>query len=441
MVTISSRRWLILPLEIKARELYAKVLLALVAAERGWGVVVGNKIATRGARDVLPKGVFLEKSVQPGWEDTIFKTRRAGHRVSVSCEEGLLYLTKEYYRQRRISVSAFDKIDHFFAWGVRHAADLDDFGDKIVIAGNPRVDTLRPEWRGVFRPAATAIRARYGRIILLNCRFPVANHALPSLLEVRHGAPPTGDNEDLWRRCIDLQAQMFPEFLRALPRLSKAFPSHTIVVRPHPLESDTPWIERARGLSNVQVTNEGSANEWILASEVAIQNNCQTGVEAYLLDQPSVSYRPFKDERAEAVLTSQIGLQASSEDELVDYLQRAIAGEIDVHGLHARQREVVDRYIANLDGALACETMMDALDSLDLPESGGRFPLTTSTTDFLRTLRTLFSPIRTYSLKKFPGVELAEMRQILRGFQDVSGRFGDVEIVPATNGGFCVYRP
>ncbi|MGE3841785.1 MAG: surface carbohydrate biosynthesis protein [Vicinamibacterales bacterium] len=441
MVTVSPRRWLILPLEIKARELHAKMLLALVAAERGWGVIVGDKLATRGARDVLPRGTFLEKSIQPGREASIFKAIGVGHRVSTTCEEGLLYLQKDYYKERRISRPAFDAIDYFFAWGTRHAEDVDDGSGKVVSSGNPRMDVLRPEWRDVFMPAARRIQERYGKIILVNSRFPVVSHALPSLLNVRHGAAPTGDNEQIWRRYVALQGELFPYFLGVLPRLSETFPEHTIVVRPHPAENPTPWLERAGELSNVKVIYEGSANEWILASDVAIQNNCFTGVEAYLLDKPSISYRPFRDEGVEVALTNQVGLQACSEDELITCLQRVIRGEEDVPGLYLRQRDGVRRYVSNLDGALACEAFMDAFDRLDLPVSSGRFPIPRRMKDALRSLRTLFSPIKAYSRQKFPGIDLVEVQQILHSFQEASDRFTDVEIVPSTAGGFCVYRP
>ncbi len=441
MVTVSPRRWLILPLEIKARELHAKMLLALVAAERGWGVVVGDKLATRGARNVLPRGTFLEKSIQPGREASIFKAIAAGHRVSTTCEEGLLYLEKDYYKERRISRPAFDVIDYFFAWGARHAEDVDDGGGKVMSSGNPRLDVLRPEWREVFMPAARRIQARHGRIILVNSRFPIVSHALPSLLNVRHGAAPTGESEQLWRRYVALQTALFPPFLAMLPRLSAAFADHTIVVRPHPAENPAPWLERSDALSNVKVIYEGSANEWILASDVAIQNNCFTGVESYLLDRPSISYRPVIDEGVEVALTNQVGLQSFTEDELVACIQRVIGRETDISGVYGRQRDALGRYVSNLDGRLASEAVMDAFDRLDLPVSGGRFPIATRMKDALRGLRTLFSPIKAYSRKKFPGIELVEVQEMLRDFQRVSGRFSAVEIVPSTAGGFCVYRP
>jgi surface carbohydrate biosynthesis protein len=292
---ISPRRWLFLPLEIKARELHASTLLALVAAERGWGAVIGTKPATRGARDVLPRGTFLEKTAQASRVPTFQRAVDAGHRVSALCEEGLLYLEKDYYLQRRVAPAAFDVIDHFFAWGARQAEDVGQRNGKVVVSGNPRVDIVRPEWRQVFLPGARRIQERFGRVILVNTKFPVVNHALPSLLDVRHGVAPTGANAALWQGYVNLQRQVMPHFLGMLPRLAAVFPHHTIVIRTHPSESREPWIDRARGLSNVRVIEEGSANEWMLASEITIQNNCSTGIEAYLLGKPAISYRPFKD--------------------------------------------------------------------------------------------------------------------------------------------------
>jgi surface carbohydrate biosynthesis protein len=441
MTLVSPRRWLFLPLETKGRELHANLLLSLIAAERGWGVVIGNKAATRGERGRLPRGTFLEKTAQASRVATMHKAKQAGHRVSALCEEGLLYLNKEYYKARRVSPAALDAVDYFFAWGVRHAEGLDEGRGKVVVSGNPRVDTLRPEWRGMFLPAARRIQERFGRVILVNTKFPVVNHAMPSLLDVRHGGIATGTNADLWNRYVNFQARVLPYFLGMLPRLSAAFPQHTIVIRPHPSENLAPWSEKARDLPNVKVIYEGSANEWILASDVTIQNNCSTGVEAFLLDKPAVSYRPFKDDDVEVMLTKQVGLQVTTEDELVECLDRVTSGRADIERVYLEQRDLVRHHVANLDGPLACDAMMDAFERLDLPVSGARLPLPRTVKDLLRGARALFSPLTAYSRKKFPGIDLVEMTNMLADLKELSSRFAGLEIVPAAEGGFCVYRP
>ena len=82
--------------------------------------------------------------------------------------------------------------------------------------------------------------------------------------------------------------------MQLIPVLSKEFGDHTIIVRPHPSENHEPWVEISEDLPNVKVLYEGSINEWALAADVVIFNNCTTGVEAFLLERPVISYRRFK---------------------------------------------------------------------------------------------------------------------------------------------------
>ena len=58
-----SRPWLLLPIEIKAREFHAKVLQAAVAAERGFDVVLGEQNAMVRQLPWLPHGLYVDKSV------------------------------------------------------------------------------------------------------------------------------------------------------------------------------------------------------------------------------------------------------------------------------------------------------------------------------------------------------------------------------------------
>ena len=54
---VSSRKWLLLPMEIKSREFMSKTLLACHAAEGGWGVILGDGPSIRSNQMRLPRGV------------------------------------------------------------------------------------------------------------------------------------------------------------------------------------------------------------------------------------------------------------------------------------------------------------------------------------------------------------------------------------------------
>jgi surface carbohydrate biosynthesis protein len=453
MQQVSERRWLILLMETKARELHAKMLLALVAAERGWGVLIGSKSAVRNVQSYLPRGTFLEKGVAPGTAATIERARTHGHRVSAVCEEGLLYFTPEDNRARRLDPRSMAAIDYFFAWGARHAADahavLERDSEKVVISGNPRLDLVRPEWRGIFAPAVRQIRERHGSIILLNTKFPTVNNIVRTIGDYTDYLKSVGRitspvHEALWRRFVAVQRNVFPHMLDLVPALSRAFPAHTIVVRPHPSEDTAAWEEKAKGLSNVRVIYEGNVLEWIMAADVVIQNNCLTAVEAFLLDKPTIAYRPYKDDPAEFELPRRLGLQASTEAEVLSLIEGVVRGDIDVEAQASAQREVARQCIANMDGRLACDAIMETFDALDLPLCEAAFPVRPKgvggSIARLKSLPVVKAAL-TYNRKKFPNLELAEMEGLRADFQDISGRFADIEITQATADGFCLYRP
>ena len=449
MQCVTKRRWLMLVMETKARELYAKMLLALVAAEQGWGVLIGSKSALRNVQEYLPRGAFFEKGVTPSMSPGTELRRSLGHRVSALCEEGLLAFAPDEY----LHPPSVDSLDYLFTWGARQAADvlsvMDHNHEKVVVSGNPRLDLVRPEWRGIFEQGAKQIREQYGSIILVNTKFSQCNHIVRTIGDYTDHLKAFGkigsrEHEALWRRYVARQERVFRRVLDLLPALSHAFKGHTIILRPHPSEDNAPWIEKAKGLSNVKVICEGNVLEWITAANVVLQSNCSTGVEACLLGKPTISYRPFKDEMVEFELPRRAGLQASTQAEVLSLVQGVLCGDAALRAQASVQPEVTGQYIANVDGRLACDVIMETFSTLDLPLCDGRFPIRpTGVAGALTRLKSLpiVKSMLAYNRKKFPGLDLAEMERLRADFQHVSGRFADVEITQATDDGFCVYRP
>ena len=47
-------------------------------------------------------------------------------------------------------------------------------------------------------------------------------------------------------------------------------------------------------MKNISIANDFSSNSWILASDLIIQNNCTTALEAYLLGVKPIQLNFFK---------------------------------------------------------------------------------------------------------------------------------------------------
>ena len=139
---VSKRRWLLLPLEVKVREFEAKVMLSCVAAEQGFGVLLGgNSFNITGK---YPKGVYLDKSISPNKYNTLdHQTRLLGNKIASLDEEGVVYKSELEYLKTRTSASNVEMSSAIYTWGQEQKRLIDEVyrvGNKLAVTGSPRAD-------------------------------------------------------------------------------------------------------------------------------------------------------------------------------------------------------------------------------------------------------------------------------------------------------------
>lgn len=455
-LSVSPRRWLLLPVETKAREFDGKALLSFVAAERGWGAILGKNVRRK---DYVRPGLFLENSISPGRLPDIKESLKFGHKVCAWCEEGLVYLYPEEYGRRRVEHDSYDLLSHYFAWGKNQAHDMaNDLGcdrEKIVVTGNPRFDLLRPDLRAIFSERVKEIRAKYGSFILMNTRFArynslIGSDAIISRMRKR-GKLRTEEHEAEAKGYVEFQRATFHEFVQAAKTLSQQHKEHKIVIRPHPSESHVPWLELAANTENIEVVYDGNVAEWILASDICIHNNCTTGVEAYMLGAMPVSYRPVRDKRFDTYLPSALSMEAFTLNDLCDLVSRSLKdSKLTPSPDVLKMKETARRFIGNIEGPLACDRIMDVLDGLEIAqepvfkEDARLDDVVSATRKRLRPIKDAFRDTealrkRQYGHQKFPGVNLTEAQALLRSAQSATSRFGNVKIRQLEDNVFCVY--
>jgi len=457
------RVWVLIPVETKAREYHAKLLLSCVAAEAGFGVILGRKGILEFNVRFLPRGILFSNNIVTGKENLFGRYRKMGYTVVAWCEEGIAYRNRESYRNERVSREALRGLERFFAWGnyhaedVRRATDLSDHR-KILPGGSPRLDLLRPEFREFYRCEADKIRAKHGRIVLVNTNFHRFNHFLGRGAYLKGlkkgGKVPTAEREAFFQQWIDFLELMYRAFSRMLRPLSAALPEHTIVVRPHPSEDHDAWREETRGLPNVKVLHEGSSLPWIMASEVVVHNSCATGIEAFAMDVPIVSYRPFCSETYDSFLPNALSRQAVNENDLVSIVKALTLGEeIGDESQVGEKREMASKFFGGLEGPLASENIVDSLRQLRVrsrPFAPNRvhalarelavrtvLPVRAS----FRKIIHLPHPQAAYFQQKFPSLFLSEVRSDMNRLREISGRFKGVQAVEIGETLFCLTSP
>ena len=377
----SQKPVLLIPVENQVRELDAKLLLACVAAKRGLTSIIGPKRELESRIASFPRSIFLSKSLRIGKRKFFPISRQLGHEIVAWDEEALVHLPAESYFSRRLSSVGMEHVSHLFAWGEDNADLWRQYpklprGIPIHVTGNPRVDLLRPDMQGYYERDAEAIRKTYGDFILIHTHFNHVNAVYPAQNlfqpvkepgeDAKFGQSARGMTREYAEGFRDHKQAVFEDFQRLIPEIDKSFPDYTVVVRPHPTENQDIYRKIAAQCQRVQVINEGNVVPWLMAARVLLHNGCTTGVEAYVMRVPAISYRVTVNDYYDDGfyrLPNRLSHQCFDFSELQTTLANVLNGELGAANGEERQK-LIDHYLAAQDGPLACERIVDVLGKI-----------------------------------------------------------------------------
>jgi surface carbohydrate biosynthesis protein len=370
-------RWLLLPVEVKARGLEGRLLLGAHAAVRGWKVVIGQKHALNANLPGLPRGLYVDKGIQRFQLPQIRLINALGNTYAGVDEEGLVHEGgPNAYVKRRYSPETLAATRAFCAWGDDQAgimrAATPELADRVVVTGNPRVDLWRREMHGLHRRRIERIRDEVGRFVLFPSNFAnVIGADGPALTEQYNVLTGHYDDPDERRRFagyLEMRRGILDRLKVVLPRLARELPaSHSLLVRPHPSEDHGFWAEVAAAEPRVVVRYDGPITPWMLASDGVVHSNCTTGVEAVVAGIPAVAYAPL-DESAFPMLPNQVSFVVHDDASLVGAVDEMLAGRPVVP---ESALATVRRHLAALTGPFAAENMVELFDTLPVREDLG----------------------------------------------------------------------
>ncbi|MGD9300002.1 MAG: hypothetical protein PVI13_00400 [Desulfobacterales bacterium] len=377
----TEKRLLLIPVENQVRELDPKLLLACIAAQRGFSSVIGSRRELEFRIDSYPKSIYLSKSMT-GRSLIFFRlAKKFDHEIVTWDEEALVHLPPETYFSRRLHPEAIRQVSHLFAWGPDNVELWHQYPylpDNLPIhsVGNPRTDMLRPEMHPFYENEVQALRKTYGNFVLMNTNFNHVNAFGPDMNlfqpakkpgEIaKFGRAAKGMSREYAQGLWNHKQAVFKDFKQLIPALDQAFPDLNIVIRPHPTERHDAYNEIAARCSRVHVTNQGNVVPWILATRAVLHNGCTTGIEAFVMGVPAISYRASINENYDNGfyrLPNAVSHHAFNFDELQDMLTQILDGTLAAANGDERQA-LVDHYLASQSGPLACERMVDVLESI-----------------------------------------------------------------------------
>ena len=445
--------------EVLAREFQGRLLLALVAAERGHEVLIGkhneSSVVGNGLKSGYPPGIFHDKSLGVNDTKSVVKEHLylQGWGLTAQDEEHGLsassFATPEMIS--RFPSDGFSRNHLLFSWGEHdHAAIqglLPGEKDHIVLTGSPRVDFWRPEFRDVHD--TSEIRDVTGGvpfILFAPAGPPTADSVNPGAPRNR---PRRGEGE-----------------VEAARHIAQQNPSTLIVVRPHPSQFLDSWQADFEGSPpNILVFRDQRASVWVRHAEAVISNGSTLAMEACVMGVPHINFAPSGDYvfgSRDGGFAHQLGPACTDSEALADELARArdltLASdwytEEALRGIAAR--------FSSLSGPLAADRIVDEwevlADRLRLADSpkvaahienifSKRAPNQSDSawarsSDRVSRFRREFSHRRAFGnaqrtssggrhpkapfMEKFPPFDVVAVDRMLRRLREVTGRFANV---------------
>jgi surface carbohydrate biosynthesis protein len=454
---MTTKLQLLIPVENQVREFDAKLLLACIATNRGFSSVIGSRREMEFRIASFPRSLYLSKSMTIR-SALLFKVaHKVGHNIVAWDEEALVHLPPETYFSDRLSADALQYVSHLFAWGQDNVDLWKQYpglpnGTSIHITGNPRADMLRPEMRPFFAEDVGKIQKNCGNFILLNTNFNHVNAFSPDMNLFKpvkkpgetpsFGRGARGMSREYAEGLRDHKQAVFESFQQLIPALEGAFPDYIIIVRPHPTENQEIYLNIAAQCKRVQVTNEGNVVPWILASKAVIHNCCTTGLEAYVMGVPAISYRATINDFYDMGfyrLPNLLSHQCFDFEELHSTLKDILAGKLGPADGTERQ-ELINHHMVALDGPLACERIVDACeqilnDGAGLGEPALRYRLNRW---YISKGLGLINRYKSYlpgefnkpafQRHRYPGIPIAELRARLLRFQAILGYSSELRV-------------
>ena len=309
--------------ELKSRDLDSRLLVAAHLLNAGLDVVIGQQWTMVQNAATIPKGIFLFKTANRIQAEGMGYVRKHGH-VTVAMDEEVLGMMDPTVVGLMTDPRAFNA-DAFLFQNAQHRSMFEREGP---IVGNVRVDLLR-SWREFYAAEAAECASR-GPYLLINTNYALCNSVWGAqrMYEITTGAwrpdmsvPAIRAYMESWPVTEQRNFEAMVGYLRLLvPRLGGL----RLVIRPHPAENHEVW----RSVAGAEILTGTNPIPWIMGATLTVHTNSTTGLEAALLECPSLNLNPDPDSAlSRSFATNNAPFQASTPEEAFHATHRALAGE------------------------------------------------------------------------------------------------------------------
>lgn len=376
------------PVDHKWRDLPGLVWLGTLLERRGHVVYYCRNAMERSALwRYRPDAIVFNHVLDPRRRAFLEEVRAWGVRAIVLATEGIPAFARipDLDRER---FGTLQTVDLQLAWNRAYEEHLGGLGwpaERVVRTGVPRFDFYRKPLCQLHPDRRTFARAwnldpdrrsvlvttnfTHARFHLQDRRILASDYDKLGVAKVlhQHGDYPKRDHES--REML----------VNALAGLAGQLRSANLILRPHPGEDHRYWenavnrIRRSAQETPVALVTKAYIWELLTNSDVVVERSCTTGVEAWILDLPTIEARLNSDEWYVSEDHASGSLLARNAGELLEQIERSLAGIAMPADVESARRRFLDRWCEPLDGAASSRAAV-AIDGLLRSSSPARYP-------------------------------------------------------------------
>jgi surface carbohydrate biosynthesis protein len=310
----------LIPIETSSRELLYKVYLCQLLANNGFKCYLGSKYFINHLVNNLKGYIYLDKGYHKGQSELLYSKIKKNNGIIINLdEEGGVDFADGSTLQGRYSKSLFDFVDLTFLWGkAQHKLVAKNLNkkSKVEVVGHPRFELLNNKYHYLYQREIDQIKKKIHDFILINTNMSFGNNIRGDVFVAK--------NYGTRFKCIDqiiaFDKKKLEAYRSLILKLSKQVKG-TIIIRPHPEENHSYYLNAFNNIENVRVIYKGSVIPWLLSTNDMIHPDCTTAIEYLFSGKVSLSYLPFgypKD------FVTELPLAASkcftNEDELISFI-------------------------------------------------------------------------------------------------------------------------
>ncbi|MEO0328171.1 MAG: surface carbohydrate biosynthesis protein [Pseudomonadota bacterium] len=413
-------RWLIIPVEVKHREFLSRIVISALATKRNYRVILGKDTMIRRLAPCLPKGVLFDKSLGIARHGKPQRFSKLGYNLVVHDEESTgFYGSPEQFLSVRLAEETLEACKRWYCISdeLNNAASVrySNHQDRFLTSGLLRTDVWRKPLQGFYQERRREISQEHGPFILFNSNFGGIIHARGDAFvqkQIRGQKTAYAAVDQRTAKIFQEGRKNLDAFIDIIPKVARSFPNHKLVIRPHPSEEPSFWVEQFANFDNIVISGEGEATPWILASEAMFHHGCTTGIEAAILGKAQSMYAPHPDAHHDTDVMQAFSRIHHSQNELLDWISRELQNKTE----GSENVKAGEKFFANISGALVSETILDDIDtfSFDVTQPiPSALPLSIKLRLFLADRKKRSEKEVQYATQKWPGTTTQEILEKL----------------------------